>query len=333
MFDLLGGGGGASSTVQSIPLPIINESQQDHKEQLAWEKELLGMYVSDHPIARAMDGLDMTGITSIGQISEELNGQQLTFVGMLSQVRRMTTKKGDSMLVAMFEDIEASIEVVVFPKSYEKYRDLLVDDALLRMVAKADKSRRDDKMQLMLESVTVLEASSTPASTPEPDLAMDLEGITDQAPTALPELSPDDVPHPADLGGAPPQEQHMPATPMAPEQTVSIIRPRAKVGANGNGNGNGHSNGNGNGHASAAQGSAQSLRLYFPRTSDFDADVRLMEQVDRLLRQSAGESEVIIHMPSATGVVLLKPRHKVNCDTTLVGALHQVLDVQSVVVS
>jgi DNA polymerase-3 subunit alpha len=334
MFDLLGGGG-ASSTVQSIPLPIINESQQDHKEQLAWEKELLGMYVSDHPIARAMDGLDMTGITSIGQISEELNGQQLTFVGMLSQVRRMTTKKGDSMLVAMFEDIEASIEVVVFPKSYEKYRDLLVDDALLRMVAKVDKSRRDDKMQLMLESVTVLEASSAPASTPEPDLAMDLEGITDQAPAALPELSPDDVPHPADLGGAPPQEQRMPATPMAPEQTVSIIRPRAKVGANGNGNGNGHSNGNGNGngHASAAQGSAQSLRLYFPRTSDFDADVRLMEQVDRLLRQSAGESEVIIHMPSATGVVLLKPRHKVNCDTTLVGALHQVLDAQSVVVS
>jgi DNA polymerase-3 subunit alpha len=335
MFDLLGGGGGASSTVQSIPLPIINESQQDHKEQLAWEKELLGMYVSDHPIARAMDGLDMTGITSIGQISEELNGQQLTFVGMLSQVRRMTTKKGDSMLVGMFEDIEASIEVVVFPKSYEKYRDLLVDDALLRMVAKVDKSRRDDKMQLMLESVTVLEASSTPASTPEPDLAMDLEGITDQAPAALPELSPDDVPHPADLGGAPPQEQRMPVTPMAPEQTVSIIRPRAKVGANGNGNGhsNGNGNGNGNGHASAAQGSAQSLRLYFPRTSDFDADVRLMEQVDRLLRQSAGESEVIIHMPSATGVVLLKPRHKVNCDTTLVGALHQVLDAQSVVVS
>ncbi len=108
------------------------------------------MYVSDHPIARAMDGLDMTGITSIGQISEELTGQQLTFVGMLSQVRRMTTKKGDSMLVAMFEDIEAAIEVVVFPKSYEKYRDLLVDDALLRMVAKVDKSRRDDKMQLML---------------------------------------------------------------------------------------------------------------------------------------------------------------------------------------
>ncbi len=126
----------------------------------------------------------------------------------------------------------------------------------------------------------------------------------------------------------------MPATPMAPEQAVSIIRPRAKIGANGNGNGNGHANGNGQwqrhgyGNGSVARSSAQSLRLYFPRTPDFDADVRLMELVDRVLRQARARSEVIIHMPSATGTVLLKPRHKVNCDTTLVGA-HQVLDAQA----
>ncbi|HEU5099882.1 MAG TPA: DNA polymerase III subunit alpha, partial [Roseiflexaceae bacterium] len=79
MFDLFGGGGGGGggSSVQSLPLPIIPETPQDYKEQLAWEKELLGMYVSDHPIARALEGIDMTGITAIGQLSEEQSGKIL----------------------------------------------------------------------------------------------------------------------------------------------------------------------------------------------------------------------------------------------------------------
>ena len=162
MFDLFGGGGGASggSSVQSLPMPIINETPQDYKEQLAWEKELLGMYVSDHPIARALEGMDMTGITALGQIGEEHVGQTLTFMGMLSQIRRLTTKKGDSMLVAMLEDLESSIELVAFPKSYEKYRELLQEDALLRVSAKVDKSRRDDTLQLMLENASVLEPAA-----------------------------------------------------------------------------------------------------------------------------------------------------------------------------
>ena len=87
-------------------MPIINETPQDYKEQLAWEKELLGMYVSDHPIARALEDMDMTGVTALGQIGEEHVGQTLTFLGMISQIRRLTTKKGDSMLVAMLEDLE-----------------------------------------------------------------------------------------------------------------------------------------------------------------------------------------------------------------------------------
>src|SRR5215211_6193909 len=159
MFDLLGSGtaAGGGSSIQSLPMPIINETPQDYKEQLAWEKELLGMYVSDHPIARALEDMDMSGVTALGQIGEEHVGQTLTFLGMISQIRRLTTKKGDSMLVAMLEDLESSIELVAFPKSFEKYRELLQEDALLRVTAKVDKSRRDDTLQLMLENAAVLE--------------------------------------------------------------------------------------------------------------------------------------------------------------------------------
>ncbi|HEU5103820.1 MAG TPA: OB-fold nucleic acid binding domain-containing protein, partial [Roseiflexaceae bacterium] len=279
------------------------------------------------------------------------------FVGMLSQIRRLTTKKGDSMLVAMLEDLEASIELVAFPKSYEKFRELLQEDALLRVSAKVDKSRRDDSLQLMLEQAAVLElaAVSTAADkAPELPPQMDLEGKGDDIP---PELSVgvmsapmDDVPHPAEMAGGHSADMSMDmmnreaavaAAPFAPQplvsnetpvdsQMVSIIRPRVKVGANGNGNGNG----SGQGYTLAPPPeptSSHALRLFLPRTDDFDADVRLMQTIDRVLRQSSGEDAVYIHMPNAVGTVLLKPRHKVRCDELLIGALRDVLGNESVV--
>src|SRR5262245_6277947 len=272
MFELLGGGSsGAGPSVQSIPLPIITETPQDYKEQLAWEKELLGMYVSDHPIARALDGVDLAGVTTVGQIGDDLVGQTLTFVGMLSQTRRLATKKGDSMLVAMLEDLEATIEIVAFPKSYEKHRDLLNDDALLRVVAKVDKSRRDDSMQLVLESAEALEAGAggTIVAEQAAEVEMDLEGLDEQI-TATDRVemrtSTTETPR-ADELAPPPGDSSQLSTGTVPESAqpvdttpVNIIRSRVKVGANGNGNGNGHSNGNGAPHDPPAP----ALRLHFP---------------------------------------------------------------------
>jgi len=118
--------------------------------------------------------------------------------------------------------------------------------------------------------------------------------------------------------------------------SISIIRPRVKVGASSNGGGSGNGNGpsNGSGYTVAPPPepeSNQALRLFLPRTDDFDADVRLMQTVDRVLRQSSGEDAVFIHMPNAVGTVLLKPRHKVRCDDLLLGALRDVLGSESVV--
>jgi DNA polymerase-3 subunit alpha len=124
---------------------------------------------------------------------------------------------------------------------------------------------------------------------------------------------------------------------LADSQLTSIIRPRVKVGAaNGNGNGNGNAGGQSNGHGYTVAPppeptSSHALRLFLPRTDDFDADVRLMQTVDRVLRQSSGDDAVLIHMPNAVGTVLLKPRHKVRCDDLLIGALRDVLGSESVV--
>ena len=206
MFDFFGGGGGNNDSVavQSIPLPPIRKEPQHEKEALVWEKELLGMYVSDHPIARALESIDLTNVTMLGAITDEMVGQQLTFCGMITGTRKLATKKGDSMLVASFEDLEASIELVAFPKTYEKCKALLVDDALLCITAKVDRGRKDDVLQLLLETAKPLESVERVEAQQraEPSLEMDLDGVVMSLEQSMPPL--DDAPHPAEPSAAPP---------------------------------------------------------------------------------------------------------------------------------
>ena len=330
MFDLFGGGASGGSALQSIPLPIMRAEPQHDKEMLAWEKELLGMYVSDHPIARALEGLDMAGITPLSQLGDELVGKVHTFVGMIQGAKRLATKKGDSMLVATLEDLESSVELVAFPKSFEKYRDLLHDDVLLRLTAKVDK--RNESIQLLLESAEVLEPAASPPAAelpPQIDLAGTAERFAPPPADALTMVGPaDHTPHPAELAAPAHAAAPLPE-PAADASPLSVIRSRVKVGANGNGNG--HTNGNG-GSQPAPPASIQQLRLFLPRTSDLDADVVRMHRVERLLRQSAGDDSVILHIPNGATTVLLQPRHKVRCTDDLLGALRGELGAAGVVI-
>ena len=351
MFDLLGAAEASApgARVQAIPMPVIPETPQDYKEQLAWEKELLGMYVSDHPIAKALEGVDLSAVTPLSQLSEELIGQTLTFVGMLSGTRRLVTKKGESMLVAVLEDQDLiPVELVVFPKRYERYRDLLKDDVLLRIRARVDRRKEGESLQLLLESAEAIEpgGAHTAHTSPEPLVAMDLEGLEEEIPDSAsvqsghamdsPEtLPPIEAAMPpnqaAALSGPPVQPAVEPplAAPAPDSQLINTMRPRGRAGANGaraaHGNGNGDT-------LPPTHRAMRSLRLYLPRSHDFDADVRLMQSVDRLLRQSDGEDQVIIHLPNAIGTVLLQPRHRVHCTDELIGALRDVLGAESVVI-
>jgi DNA polymerase-3 subunit alpha len=362
MFDLLGGGGGgADVAVQAIPLPIIKPEPQHDKELLAWEKELLGMYISNHPIAKALEGLDMSGVTTLSQISDELVGQTLTFCGMLTGVRRLTTKKGDSMMAGNFEDLDSTIEVVAFPKSYEKYRELLVDDALLCITAKVDRGKRDDSIQLLLETAKPIERSER--SAPAPAEPRDFELVGDEVRMAA---LPEDVPDPLQSQPAAPAPSNgysngnghasangngsgysnghsngnsnghssgnghsAPAAPAAPasDQPISIIKSRVKVSA-GNGSGNGHSAA----PTSAAPLRQTTLRLRLSRSQDYDEDVRLMQRLHDILSQSQGDDAVLLHIPNDESMVVLKSSLTVRCDTSLLDELQAMLGQQAVAV-
>lgn len=112
------------------PLPL--------REVLAWEKELAGSYLSDHPIQRYMKEIKAANTTLLGEIDETMNGQQITVAGLVNSLRPHQTKKGQPMAFVELEDIQAIREVVVFPRTWEAHKALLQPGTLIVVKGKVD---------------------------------------------------------------------------------------------------------------------------------------------------------------------------------------------------
>jgi DNA polymerase-3 subunit alpha len=352
MFDMLGDGGDTSISVGAIPLPAITESPHDYKEQLAWEKELLGMYVSDHPIARALEGLDLEalGVTTLGSLSLESVGQTIKVLGMLTGCRKLLTKKGDSMLVATVEDIDGTIELVAFPKTLDKFADKLRDEALLTLTAKVDNRR--DQLQLVLDAVDEVPLAGTLPAAPAPqaqplefatgaelgeglllgeeatDSALIAASVADMLFVEQAPVPSAQVPAPqAEEGPSAGSSDTPPPLPVNPAAPLNVIPTRARVQL---------PNKAANEPATEAPGapqpsfSAVTLHIYLPRSEDFDADVRQMQEIDVLLRGSAGSDQVALYIPNGIGVVRLRPHWGVSCSPALVDELRGLIGAERV---
>lgn len=127
------------------------------KEIQAWEKELLGACITDHPLQRLMDAMSGAGKADympLDQIDVSLKGHKITVAGQVQHSRLIATKKNEEMAFVTIEDQNASLEVVVFPKVYGKHKHLLVDEQLLVIEGKVDV--RDGKVQVLADSVADL---------------------------------------------------------------------------------------------------------------------------------------------------------------------------------
>ncbi|MBL7184173.1 MAG: DNA polymerase III subunit alpha, partial [Anaerolineae bacterium] len=142
MFDASSGFSQAMGS--SIPLPDVPEVPR--KERLAWEKELVGFYVSEHPLQRLTASLDGTVTASCGEIDEEMAGQKVIIAGVVPWVRPHITKKGNPMAFVQLEDLQGSIEVIVFPSIYEKTRELWQEDNILIVKGRVDARGRGAKV-------------------------------------------------------------------------------------------------------------------------------------------------------------------------------------------
>jgi DNA polymerase-3 subunit alpha len=134
----------------------IPELQFDKTEQLRFEKEMLGLYVSDHPLMGIEGALRRRVDCSIPEAMDREDGAFVLIGGLINGLTRRWTKKGDQMATFVLEDLQGTVEVTVFPKTLQKYGHQLADDLLVGVRGRIDK-REDSREGLMAMEITVLE--------------------------------------------------------------------------------------------------------------------------------------------------------------------------------
>ncbi|MGZ6365931.1 MAG: DNA polymerase III subunit alpha [Ktedonobacteraceae bacterium] len=120
-----------------------NAEEISRKQLLAWEKELIGVYISKHPLSYVSDLLKGRVTHQTAQITEELDRQKITVGGTITDARRITTKKGDTMCIVQLEDMTGSIGVTIFPRTYEETAELWTEDTVV-IVSGEVQVRRDE---------------------------------------------------------------------------------------------------------------------------------------------------------------------------------------------
>ncbi|SEG83724.1 DNA polymerase-3 subunit alpha [Nonomuraea solani] len=126
---------------------------------LQFEREMLGLYVSDHPLLGVEHVLAAGADCSIAAVQDEsrADGQVVTVGGILSGLQRKVTRKGDTWMLTQLEDLEGSIEVMIFPSAYQLSSTILAEDALVFVKGRVD--RREDVAKLVAMEVTAPDLS------------------------------------------------------------------------------------------------------------------------------------------------------------------------------
>src|SRR6266702_3272270 len=126
------------------------------KQLLQWEKELIGLYISKHPLVYLGDIFKEHITHTTADISEELDRQKVVVGGTIKEARRITTKNGDAMCVVQLEDMFGTIGVTVFPRVYEETAELWVEDTVV--IIKGEVQVRRDEPGILCKSVEQVKA-------------------------------------------------------------------------------------------------------------------------------------------------------------------------------
>ncbi|MFF5257575.1 DNA polymerase III subunit alpha [Actinomadura viridis] len=162
LFGALEDDGGEDAFAVAIP----EGEEWDKTTLLAFEREMLGLYVSDHPLLGVEHILEKEADAGIGTLTEgeRPDGQIVTVAGLLSGLQRKVTKQGNSWAMASLEDLSGVIEVMIFPSSYQLCSTLLAEDAILVVRGKLD--RREDVPKIIAMEVTQPDLTITDAQGP-----------------------------------------------------------------------------------------------------------------------------------------------------------------------
>jgi DNA polymerase-3 subunit alpha len=126
--------------------PPTPTEEFEKNELLRMEKEVLGLYVTEHPLSGIRDQLRRKSDATIGELERRRDGEVVTIGGIVAGVRHMTTKRGDAMVFLRIEDVTGGIETVVFNSTYDKARELCTSDRVLIVKGRIDRKEGETKL-------------------------------------------------------------------------------------------------------------------------------------------------------------------------------------------
>ncbi len=153
--DLFGGSLQEMSRLEMDKPPQLTPE----REQLLWERELLGLYLSKHPLEPYRIYLDEQ-VVPISKLSADMDGAKIEVGGLVTTVREVVTKKGQKMAFVGIEDFEGELEMIIFPGIYSDKSDLFVPDTVLKVSGKLNSKDRDGKdtgeLKILLDDAALL---------------------------------------------------------------------------------------------------------------------------------------------------------------------------------
>jgi len=147
MFDLMGDAGAP----QAVPIQLPPVDDAKSRERLLWEKELLGVFASSHPLQQLNVDLSKIVTCSCAEMNESYDEQNVTVAGMIASIRTTLTKKSDKMAFVQLEDLQGQCEVVVFPRTYLEYQDQIEQDRVVLVKGKAQS--RNGRTSVLADSI------------------------------------------------------------------------------------------------------------------------------------------------------------------------------------
>jgi len=160
MFDLWG-------KASAPPMPSLELERDDIpiRDKLAWEKELTGVYLSEHPLSTLASRTAQENTTFCGQIDASMEGQRVKVAGMLTSIHGLITRDRRPFLSAVLEDISGRIEVMVWPRVFEPTQELWQEGNTLVVEGKV--RLREERIQLSCESVRHYEPETGETAPPQ----------------------------------------------------------------------------------------------------------------------------------------------------------------------
>jgi DNA polymerase-3 subunit alpha len=162
LFGEFGSDDGGTGFNERIEIPPM---EFDKSDRLKFEKEMLGLYVSDHPLLGVESALRRKVECSIAEAADREDGSMLVLGGLITNLARKFTKKGDQMAVFVLEDLDSTIECTVFPRMLIEQGHKLVDDAIVTVKGRIDR-KDESRIGFMVQDVQIIEGLDTAASAP-----------------------------------------------------------------------------------------------------------------------------------------------------------------------